>query len=141
MLEVVSSFVPENTGKERQHDSLLRRELEAERSNGVDNDDLELVGDVGHEGCDLLHQAVHGCLVSGLGLAQIKTVGCATHLQQGGDGICGDRSVRVGDQVLHIHVAGRDSGRLGHGELVQRLDSRELENGLWRREEELQNCM
>lgn len=51
------------------------------------------------------------------------------HLEQGGDGVCSNGSVRVRDQVLHVHVAGRNSRRLGHGELVQRLDRRELEDG------------
>jgi len=40
--------------------------LEAERADRIDNDDFKFIRDLAHEAGDLLHQAVHGCLIAGL---------------------------------------------------------------------------
>lgn len=66
VLKVVSSLVTQNTGQEGKHDSLLGWEFEAKRADGIDDDDFEFVGDVGHEGGDLLHQSVDRSFVSSL---------------------------------------------------------------------------
>jgi hypothetical protein len=70
MLEVVPTLVTKDSGEERQHDGLLSRELETKRADGIDNDDFELVGDIGHEGRDLLHQSVDRSLVTSLHVSQ-----------------------------------------------------------------------
>jgi len=57
------------------------------------------------------------------------------YLEEGGDGIGCDTPVGIGDQVLHIQVASSDSLGLGLGELVEGLDSGELEHSLWRGKE------
>lgn len=65
--------------------------------------DLELVRDLGHEGGDLLHEAVDAAL--------------AARLEQGGDGQRGDAAVRVRHQVFQVQVTGRHRGRVLHGHL------------------------
>jgi hypothetical protein len=57
------------------------------------------------------------------------------YLEQGGDGISCDTPVGIGDQILHVQIASSDSLRLSLSELVECLDSGELEYSLWRREE------
>lgn len=66
VLEVVTPLIPKYTREERQHDSLLCREFEAQRADSIDDNDLELIGDIGHERRDLLHQAVDRGFVTGL---------------------------------------------------------------------------
>lgn len=80
-LEVVSALVAQDTRKEGKHASLLRRKLEAKCANSLDNGNLELVCDVGHESADLLHEPVHARLIAGL--------------EEGCDGECRNRSVGV----------------------------------------------
>ena len=58
-LEVVAALVAEHAREEGEHRLVLGRELEAERADGVDDDDLELVANLTHEAADLLHEAVH----------------------------------------------------------------------------------
>jgi hypothetical protein len=65
-LKLVPTFIPQDAAEERQHASLLAGEFETECSDGLDDCDLELIGDLGHEACDLLHQSVHTGLVPGL---------------------------------------------------------------------------
>jgi hypothetical protein len=65
--------------------------------------------------------------------------GTCTHLEQRRDSICRDRSICVGDQVLHIQVASRDGSRLRLSELVEGFDSGEFENCLGRGQEQLKN--
>ena len=45
---------------------MLRRELEAQRADRVDDDHLELVADLAHEARDLLHETIDGGLIAGL---------------------------------------------------------------------------
>lgn len=45
---------------------MLVWEFDAEGSDSIDNDDLELVADVTHESTDLLHQPIDGSFVAGL---------------------------------------------------------------------------
>lgn len=54
-----------------------------------------------------------------------------TYLEQSRDGIRSDTSVRVGDEILHVEIAGGDSLRLGLGKLVKGLDRGEFEDSLW----------
>ena len=68
-LEIVPPFVAEDAGKEREHGRMLVREFEAERSDSINNDDLELITDVAHESTDLLHQPVDGSFIAGLCLS------------------------------------------------------------------------
>jgi hypothetical protein len=116
-LEVVTTLVSQNTGQERQHDGLFRREFEAKRPNSIDDNDLEFVRDLGHETRNLLHQSVDRGLV--------------TSLEERGDGVCRDAAVCIGNQVLDIQVAASDSARVTLRQLVQRPNSSELENGFW----------
>ena len=67
--------------------------------------------------------------------AQTPTKSQLAYLEQGGDGISCDTPVGIGNQVLHVQVARSDSLRLGLGELVECLDSGELENSLGRGKE------
>ena len=105
---------------------------------GVDDNDLELVGNFGHEGGDLLHESVDAALAARLKhaphTAQALTT-CTlahwanmsgsmetnkaqvTYFQQGGDGQCGDASVDVSDEVLEVKVARGDGGRVLHRHL------------------------
>ena len=82
---------------------MLAGELGAQRAHGGHDHDLELVWDLAHEGADLLHEAVHAAL--------------ATGLEESGDGQCGDAAVHVGDQVLKVQIAGGDGCRVRHGNL------------------------
>jgi hypothetical protein len=65
-LEIVPSFVTEDAGEEGEHRRMLFWEFEAERSDSINNDDLELVADVTHESADLFHQPVDGSFVASL---------------------------------------------------------------------------
>eukprot|EP00160_Parvularia_atlantis_P016157 Unigene4981_Nuclearia_a/m.15262 Unigene4981_Nuclearia_a/g.15262 ORF Unigene4981_Nuclearia_a/g.15262 Unigene4981_Nuclearia_a/m.15262 type:complete len:497 (-) Unigene4981_Nuclearia_a:1004-2494(-) len=71
-LELEATLLAQVAGQEREDHVLLARELDAQRADGLDHDDLELVCDLGHEALDLLHQAVDR--------------GLAARLEQGGDG-------------------------------------------------------
>jgi len=64
--EIVPPFVTEDAGEEGEHGCMLFWEFEAQRSDSINNDDLELVTDVTHESTDLFHQSVDGSLVAGL---------------------------------------------------------------------------
>jgi hypothetical protein len=125
-LEIVSSLVAKNAGKEVEHDRLLRRELEAKSTNGADDDDLELVRNLRHEGRDLLHETVDGRLVSSL--------------EEGRDGESRDATVVVVDELLHVEVANLDSVGVGLRELGESTDGGELESRFRRREEKLEDC-
>jgi hypothetical protein len=67
--------------------------------------------------------------------AQIPIKNHIAYLEQGGDGISCDTPVGIGNQVLHVQIASSDSLGLGLGELVECLDSGELEYSLWRGKE------
>lgn len=53
-----TSFISEHAGQEVHEDSVLPRELEGQGLDGLNDDHLELVRDLAHEGGDLLHQTV-----------------------------------------------------------------------------------
>lgn len=122
-LEVVSTLVAQDPRQESKHASLFRRELQAKCADGLHNRDLELVGDVGHEGADLLHESVDAGLVASL--------------EEGSDGESGNRTVGVGDEAFNVRVALADSIGLERGELVQDTDGGELGDSPWRGKEEL----
>jgi hypothetical protein len=61
-LVLVAAFVAQDSRQEIEHERLLGRELEAKCSHGVDNNDFELVRDLGHESADLFHQTVNARL-------------------------------------------------------------------------------
>ena len=84
--------------------------------NGVD---LKLVGDLGHEGGDLLHEALNLALRAGL--------------EERRDGERGNRAVRIRDHILQVQVAECDSEREGHSDSVQRAHGGEPKRGLRRR--------
>lgn len=48
-LEVVATLIAQDPGKEGEHRGVLGREFEAKRTNGVNNDDFELVTDLESE--------------------------------------------------------------------------------------------
>src|SRR3569833_912263 len=54
-LELVPSLIPEDAAEEGQHAGLLAGELQAERPDGLDDGDFELVRDLRHEARDLLY--------------------------------------------------------------------------------------
>ncbi len=93
-LELVAALVAQDAAEELEHAGLLAGELEAERPDGLDDGDLELVGDLRHEAGDLLHQAVDAGLVAGL--------------QERRDGEGGDGAVAVGDEKFDVGVADAD---------------------------------
>lgn len=66
--------------------------------------DLELIRDLGDEGGDLFHEAVHAALTA--------------RLQQRGDGQSSDAAVRVSDQVLQVQVTGGHCRWVLHCHLV-----------------------
>ncbi len=105
---------------------MLARELHAERADGVNHDDLELVGDLRHEAGYLLHEAVDAALVA--------------RLEQGGDGECGYGAVLVGDKVLQVEVAGGDGSWVADGDLVEGLDGGVAQGGLRGGAEELEDA-
>lgn len=104
-LELIAALVTQDAGEERQHASLLARELEAQCADGLHDGDLEFVSDLRHEARDLLHQAINASLVASL--------------EQGGDGKSGDGAIAVGDESLDIGIADIDSLGLERGEVVQ----------------------
>ena len=124
-LVLEAALVAQHRRQEAHQDAVLARELEAERANGLDHHHLELVRDLRDEGGDLLHQPVDRRL--------------AARLQQRRDGQRGDRAVRVRDQVLQVHVAGRHGRRVRHGHLVQRPHGRETQHRFQRRAVQLQH--
>src|SRR5882672_3833957 len=65
-LEVIATFITEDAGEEGEHRGMFEGELQTERTDGIDDDDFELVSDFSHEACDLLHKSVDGCFVAGL---------------------------------------------------------------------------
>lgn len=65
-LEVVATFVSQDTRKEREHGRVFGWELEAERPDGVDDDDLEFIADLSHKASDLLNETVDGGFISSL---------------------------------------------------------------------------
>ena len=64
--EVVAALVAKDTREEREHGSVFSGEFEAERADGVDDDNLELVADLAHEARDLFHETIHRGFISGL---------------------------------------------------------------------------
>lgn len=124
-LELVAAFVAKDAAEEGQHAGLLAGELEAERSDSFDDGDLEFVGNLRHEGGDLLHQAVHASLVA--------------RLEKGRDGKGGDGPVAVRDEELDVGIAHVDSVGLERGKVVEDAERGELGNGAGRRQEELKN--
>ena len=48
-LEVIAAFIAKDTGEEGEHRSMFEGELETERTDRIDDDDFELVGDFRHE--------------------------------------------------------------------------------------------
>ena len=72
---------PEHSREKVEKDAVLLGELGAEGADGLHHHNLELVGDLGDEAGDLLHEPVHARL--------------RASLQQGGDGQGGDGPVRI----------------------------------------------
>ena len=64
--EVVPALVAKDAREEGEHGRVLARELEAERSDGVNDDNLEFIADFGHKTSDLFDETVDGGLISGL---------------------------------------------------------------------------
>ena len=89
-------------------------EFRAQRADALHDDNLELVGDLGHEAGDLLHQAVHRALIASL--------------EQRGDGQRGNAAVHVGDQVLKVKVTGGDGGWVFDGHLGEGTESLKNKN-------------
>jgi hypothetical protein len=58
-LVLVAAFVAQDSRQEVEHERLLGRELEAESSHGIDDDNLELVRDLGHESANLFHEPIN----------------------------------------------------------------------------------
>lgn len=124
-LEFVSSLVAKYTGKEGEHDGLLGGEFEAECSDSVDDDDLELVRDLAHELGDLLHEAVNGSFITGL--------------EEGRDGESCDTSVVVVDEFLHVEVASLNGVGVSLSKFGESTDGGKLKSRFGGREEELQD--
>ncbi len=64
--EIIATLVAQDARQKSKHGGMLCGKLEAERADRIDNDDFKFVRDLAHEAGDLLHQAVHGCLIAGL---------------------------------------------------------------------------
>ena len=101
-------------------------EFEAHGADRVNNHDLEVVDNLGHEGCDLLHKAFD--------------TGLASRLEQRGNSQCGDGTIRIIYEAFHVHVAGGDSERVNDCHLVQRTDRGKTVGWLGRTKEKLQHC-
>lgn len=54
-LELISTLIAQNTAEEGEHTSLLAGEFEAQGADSLHDCNLELVGNLGHEGGNLLH--------------------------------------------------------------------------------------
>ena len=115
-LKVVSALVAQDARQEREHRFVLGRELEAERADGVDDDDLELIADLAHEAADLLHEAIDGRLIAGL--------------KQRRNSVGRNTAVRVRDKVLEVDVASRDALWVRNSESSESPGGGELERGL-----------
>mmetsp|Transcript_80036 Transcript_80036/g.259274 ORF Transcript_80036/g.259274 Transcript_80036/m.259274 type:complete len:206 (+) Transcript_80036:1323-1940(+) len=116
-LELRAAVLAQVRGEEAHERLVPRRELQAEALHGPDHLDLEGVADVGHEGGDLLHQALHAGLV-------------ARRLEQRGEGQGGGVAVRVREQGLDVAVAARHDLRPVLGQHVQSPDRPEPHHGL-----------
>ena len=125
-LEFVATFVAQDAAEELEHAGLLAGELEAERTDGLHDGDLELVRNLRHEARDLLHQAIDACLVAGL--------------EEGGDRERGNRAVAVRDEELDVGVANAHGLGLERGNAVEDAEGGELGNGAGGGEEELENA-
>ena len=66
-------------------------------TDSLDDDDLELVGDLVHEGRDLLHQAVHRAL--------------RARLEQSRDGQRRDRSAQTTNQTIVSRINKKESNK------------------------------
>ena len=91
LLELEAAVLPQHVAEEVHEGAVLLGELQAQGADGLHHHDLELVGDVRHEGGHLLEQALHAALRA-----------C---LQQRGDGQRGDAAILVRDEGLHVQVA------------------------------------
>mmetsp|Transcript_43966 Transcript_43966/g.103538 ORF Transcript_43966/g.103538 Transcript_43966/m.103538 type:complete len:355 (-) Transcript_43966:504-1568(-) len=125
LLELEPALLAQHVGEEVDERPVLLGVLEAEGSDRIDDHDLELVRDLGHEARDLLHQPLH---------ARLRPC-----LEEGGDGEGGDGAVGVADHVLEVEVAGGDGEREGHRHPVECTHRGEAQRGLGRGEEELQH--
>mmetsp|Transcript_59614 Transcript_59614/g.136745 ORF Transcript_59614/g.136745 Transcript_59614/m.136745 type:complete len:270 (+) Transcript_59614:1459-2268(+) len=100
-----TALLAQHVREESHQQPVLLRELEAHSADGIDHNDLKIVGYLRHEGSDLLHQPLHARL--------------GTRLEQRRDGERRNRTVRIVDQPLHVHVARRHRQRVRHRQLVQ----------------------
>ncbi len=91
LLELEAAIFSQYIAEEVHERTVLLRELQAQGADGLHNDNLELIRDVGHEGGHLLEQALHAALCAGL--------------QQRGDGQRGNAAVLVRDEGLHVQIA------------------------------------
>ena len=124
-LELVATFVAQNAAEEGQHTGLLARELEAKSPDGLDDGNLELVGNFGHEASNLLHQSIDTSLV--------------TSLEQRRNSKRGNGAVRVGDEELNVLVARSDGDGLERSKVVEDAEGGKLGNGAGRGEEHLED--
>mmetsp|Transcript_23320 Transcript_23320/g.81280 ORF Transcript_23320/g.81280 Transcript_23320/m.81280 type:complete len:654 (-) Transcript_23320:970-2931(-) len=123
--EIVAALLPQGIGQVSEEQAVLRRVTKAQLVDGADNRDPELVGDLGHEGHDLLHVL----LDTGLGPC----------LEQRRNRERGNRAVRVSDQALEVVVALGHQRRVRHRDFAERLDSGEAQRRLGRGQEQVQN--
>ena len=72
-LEVVAAFVAKNTRQEGQHRGVFCRELEAQGTDRVDNNDLEFVANFCHETSDLFDEPIHGGFVTSLVVSEYQS--------------------------------------------------------------------
>jgi len=124
-LKFVAPLIAQDPAQEREHAGLLVRELEAKGPDCLHDGNLKLIRDFGHEAGNLLHEAIHASLITGL--------------QKGCDGKCRDGPVAVGDEQLDIWIAIADGGRLERCNIVQNPQSRKLGHGPRRCQEELED--
>src|SRR5258707_15049670 len=65
-LEIVPPFIAQNPGQKTKHRCVFFWEFEAERTDGIYDDNFEFIRNLAHEASDLLHQTVHGRFIAGL---------------------------------------------------------------------------
>lgn len=124
-LELVAALVAQDAAQEGEHTSLLAGELEAQRADGFDNGNLELVRDLRHEAGNVLHKTIHAGFVAGL--------------QESRDSKGRNGSVAVRDEELNIGVADIDGVRLKRGKVVEDAEGGELGDSARGGEEELKD--
>mmetsp|Transcript_19502 Transcript_19502/g.55769 ORF Transcript_19502/g.55769 Transcript_19502/m.55769 type:complete len:338 (+) Transcript_19502:1117-2130(+) len=125
LFEIKAAFVAQDGAEKVEQDTLLGRELDAERADSADNNNFELVCNIRDEAGDLLHELFDGVLRAGL--------------EKGRDRQGRDTLVRVSDEGLHVLVGTGDHVRVLHSDLVEGPHCREPEARLGRAEEELQD--